>query len=408
MNPRWHEEFLSLCALYPTGELTEEEWALLQIHLAYCDSCLATFREYEKIGRDVLPAIAASANAEDTYEGDCESSFSLEDAEYRLNQKLDAHQGVEKFPTRAKLPMRIAFGSIAASIAVIVWIGISHVRRERATFEVASHNALSVPEAHRPLTPVSNRDRELETVRRDGLELRRELDKLAIANQQAKAKVAALSDQLKANQTENTEVSQQRDAANQQLALELAESKVLRDRLSAAKATADEQSARTSTLEAKLREVNSALEERERMHSLDKELLAHDRDIRDLIGARDLYITDIYDVAKTGKTAKPFGRVFYTKDRSLVFYGYDLDKQAGLAQSVSFQAWGSSDQGENVSLGMFYQDESHKRWILKFDDTKTLAHLNKVFVTAEPHGGSSKPTGKPLLMAYLQMAANHP
>lgn len=43
---------------------------------------------------------------------------------------------------------------------------------------------------------------------------------------------------------------------------------------------------------------------------------SHHRDIRDLIGARDLYITDIYDVAKTGKPAKPFDRVFHTKDRS--------------------------------------------------------------------------------------------
>jgi len=377
MNPRWHEEFLSLCALFPTGELTDEEWALLQVHLAYCDSCLAAFREYEKIGRDVLPAIAASANAEDEYEGDCESSsFSLEDAEYRLNQKLGMHASVEEFPARAKLPVRIALGLIAASIAGVVCVGISHVRHERATFEVASHNARSVPEAHSPVVPGNNSGHELETARRDELELQRELNKLALANQQ--------------------------------LALELAESKVLRDSLSAAKATADEQLAQSSALEAKLREAKSELEEGERMHSLDKELLAHDREIRDVIGARDLYMTDIYDVAKTGKTAKPFGRLFYTKDRSLVFYGYDLDKQSGLAQSASFQAWGSSEYGENVNLGMFYQDESHKRWILKFDDPKTLAHLNKVFVTAEPHGGSPKPTGKPLLIAYLQIKANHP
>ena len=64
------------------------------------------------------------------------------------------------------------------------------------------------------------------------------------------------------------------------------------------------------------------------MLALDKEFLAHDRDIRDLIGARDLYIADIYDVAQDGTTNKPFGRIFYTKDKSLVFYGYDLDKQA--------------------------------------------------------------------------------
>lgn len=38
----------------------------------------------------------------------------------------------------------------------------------------------------------------------------------------------------------------------------------------------------------------------------------------------------MYDVAKNGATRKPFGRIFYTKDKSLIFYGYDLDQQPGI------------------------------------------------------------------------------
>ncbi len=30
---------------------------------------------------------------------------------------------------------------------------------------------------------------------------------------------------------------------------------------------------------------------------------------------------------KSGELQKPFGRVFYTKEKSLIFYGYDLDQQ---------------------------------------------------------------------------------
>jgi anti-sigma-K factor RskA len=92
----------------------------------------------------------------------------------------------------------------------------------------------------------------------------------------------------------------------------------------------------------------------------------------------------------------------------MVFYGYDLDKQAGLKESVAFQAWGSGNDRQNVNLGLFYQDSTHKRWVLRFNDPKMLARLNMVFVTAEPKGGSSKPTGKPLLLAYLQAQSNHP
>jgi hypothetical protein len=41
VNQQWHDEFVALCALFPSGELSEEEWVLLQVHLAYCDPCRA-------------------------------------------------------------------------------------------------------------------------------------------------------------------------------------------------------------------------------------------------------------------------------------------------------------------------------------------------------------------------------
>ena len=62
-----------------------------------------------------------------------------------------------------------------------------------------------------------------------------------------------------------------------------------------------------------------------------------------------------------------------------------------------------------LNLGIFYEDNaSKKRWVLKLDDPKTLAQIDAVFVTVEPHGGSDKPSGKPLLFAYLRVNPNHP
>jgi hypothetical protein len=54
LNPRWHQEFTALCAI-PADELSEEEWALLQVHLAYCGACLKTFHEHQQRVPDVLP-----------------------------------------------------------------------------------------------------------------------------------------------------------------------------------------------------------------------------------------------------------------------------------------------------------------------------------------------------------------
>jgi hypothetical protein len=140
-------------------------------------------------------------------------------------------------------------------------------------------------------------------------------------------------------------------------------------------------------------------------------LLDHDRDIRDLMASRNLYIAEVYDVARNGRTKKPFGRVFYTQGRSLIFYAYDLDQQPGVRDTSTFQAWGSRgpDREDAISLGIFYQDSAAKKcWILKAENPRVLSGIDAVFVTVEPAGGSAHPSGKPLLYAYLHIEPNHP
>jgi anti-sigma-K factor RskA len=56
---------------------------------------------------------------------------------------------------------------------------------------------------------------------------------------------------------------------------------------------------------------------------------------------------------------------------------------------------------------LFMDNESNRRWIMRFDDPKQLTEMDAVFVTVEPHGGSPKPT-KPFLYALLRKEANHP
>ena len=168
---------------------------------------------------------------------------------------------------------------------------------------------------------------------------------------------------------------------------------------------------RTDALSAKLENSTSLLAQRNQTIQEQDELLNHDRDIRELMGARDLYVVEVYDVEKNGKTRKPYGRMFYTKDKSVVFYAYDLDNQPGVRGASTFQAWGRSEHNSQqpLNLGIFYVDNaSKKRWVLKFDDPKVLAQIDAVFVTVEPKGGSEKPTSKPLLFSYLHMDPNHP
>jgi hypothetical protein len=158
-------------------------------------------------------------------------------------------------------------------------------------------------------------------------------------------------------------------------------------------------------------DLNLDIKEKDKQIAESREPLDRDRDVRNLIGARNLYIVEIYDVGQSSDTQEPFGRVFYTKDKSLIFYGYDLDQQLDIRKAAAFQAWGGrgSDRQDAVSLGLLYKDDANqKRWVLKSNDAKTISQINAVFVTVEPKGRSAKPSGKPLLFTYLRLDPNHP
>jgi hypothetical protein len=168
---------------------------------------------------------------------------------------------------------------------------------------------------------------------------------------------------------------------------------------------------RMASLENRIQQITQLLKDKDATIDEQQRLLASDRDIRELMGARDLYMAEVYEVGGNGKKKKPYGRVFLTKGKSLIFYGYDLDQQPGLKNASTFQAWGmrGPDRSSALNLGIMYIDNSaNKRWFLRCDDPKTLEAINAVFVTVEPDGHSRAPRGKEVLFAYLKEEPNHP
>jgi myosin heavy subunit len=165
-----------------------------------------------------------------------------------------------------------------------------------------------------------------------------------------------------------------------------------------------------SSQQAQIRELTDKLISQKENLERHTDLLATTREIRDLMGARNLHIIDVADVDSRG-TRKPFGRVFYTEGKSLVFYAYDLEKKKKSMERFCFQAWGQveSRTGSVQSLGVFStDDQAQNRWVLKYDDPSVLARIDSVFVTVEPIGGSMKPKGQQLMYAYLKANPNHP
>jgi hypothetical protein len=136
-----------------------------------------------------------------------------------------------------------------------------------------------------------------------------------------------------------------------------------------------------------------------------------DADAREIFGARDLHIVDVYDTDRSGKTRRTYGRVYYVNRNLLLFYAFDLNDRKNNRKAAGFQAWGfrepNSSKPEN--LGLFYVDDaSLNRWVLRVTDAEVLSRIDTVFVTLEPPQGSEFPRGPKLLFASLGGPANHP
>src|SRR5260370_28987866 len=161
--------------------------------------------------------------------------------------------------------------------------------------------------------------------------------------------------------------------------------------------------------ENKIRELTEQLTAQETAVQRERELNTAAKDVRTLMGARNMHMIDVYDFDTRGKRDKSFGRVFYTGE-SLGFYAFDLGEK-GPASKVTFQASGQRERGgtEPKNLGVFYVDDHlQKRWVLRVEDPKLLSSIDSVFVTVEPAPGRDKPSGKKLLYAYLGTPPNHP
>jgi hypothetical protein len=222
---------------------------------------------------------------------------------------------------------------------------------------------------------------------------------------------ARLENDLRSADANRQDLMRQRTDLAHKIEAAETDSRALQEKLDSNVQQSAQDGARAKASEGKVSELTRQLKDREAELVQQDELLAHDRDIRDLMGARDLYIAEVYDIAGSGETKKPYGRVFYTRGKSLIFYAYDLDQQAALKRANTFQAWGrrGPDRQTALNLGVFYEDNaSRKRWILKCDDPKALEQIDAVFVTVEPNGGSHKPSSKSLLFAYLKVNPNHP
>lgn len=442
-----HEEFLELCALATSGELSDKERQKLDAHLAVCPECRQAMKEFEAVVDVGVPLLASELAATQTGDStvshdpksgaiyikdsalDCvlpDTVVSERLAESLLGGNKLASESHTPIPSRrngdssSHLNWSMAWLPIAAGILLTIALGVYAYRTGKGrgieTAKLAATSAdIRVTGLEQQISDAGHermmlkaqlheRDQLITTLERQIKEQSASLNEMKSAQVQIEQSIGDSQTAKQQLAEENASLSRKLDSAQASLGK-------MQSVLEAARQQQSQDQVQVAGLESQIGDLTGQLRDREQTIDRQDALLGHDRDIRELMGARDLYIAEVYDVDGDGKTKKPFGRVFYTKGKSLVFYAYDLDQQSGIKTASTFQAWGQrgTDEKQALNLGVFYQDNAtKKRWVLKFDNPKELAEISAVFVTVEPGRGSSKPSSKPLLFAYLNIQPNHP
>ncbi len=413
---RKHEDFEELAALAAIGQLSLEEHGELLEHLRGCAACRRTSDQFNFI-LDELPLPEPSASDRDLQQ--------LQGASYRQRFLERASAEGVRFTPEAlgEKRRRIATSffrnwrpyalGIASAVAVMVvasavvlpkvlsrlaaggvTASTSEVVAPARTATSASSDS-SARNSDVAATVVQLQDAKVHAEKRLDF-LRRELARAQANYQQLLQESVESKDQAARLQSKGHQDEQQLGQARTQV------EKLSKDN--------DQLTAGLVAQQFRITELSEEVENEKAAVERERQLTAAARDVRELMGARNLHIIDVADLDGQGKAKKSFGRVFYSEGKSLIFYAFDLS-QKGSASKVSFQAWGQNQSTSSSikNLGVFHiDDQVQKRWILRVDNPELLKSVESVFVTVEPSPGRDKPSGQKLLYAYLGTQANHP
>jgi hypothetical protein len=444
-----HEVFEQWCVLSTAGALTPREWRQFAAHLQTCVRCRKALPTYQEIATNGMALLAPQdASLEN------ENEWSPESAVATFMQRLQQEErGPSRLsaapapPTKAVAPLggfqgakwsvvlRYAAALLLAGVTS-TWIymfgvrsGEEHVNRQ-PQMEAYQGSALdSLLHKHDDVQhQLQARIAEMDDLRRQANQQKAEIAQWQTLKQQADETIRQLETKSKQQETESTQLRSQFQAseAERHAALEKvkeaeASLTLVQARLDAARQQHNADLVQMAKIENEL--VNSPVgalvsvptdgpQPRPAAYVEARGESPTDPDLHDLMGARDLFIADVYDIDKSGEPKKAFGRVFYTKGKSLIFYAFDLAQQQQSTKNAgAFQVWGRRGYGDShpLNMGVMYLDsETSKRWVFRYSDAKALSQVDAVFVTIEPHGGSESPKGKQLLYASLRTPPNHP
>lgn len=421
-HSRWYEE---LCALAAIGELSPSEFEELQTHLTDCNDCRGLYSEFRRLASDGLGTVAVTKHAKQP-----EQATDAVDEQALLTHLMDRanrEREARSAPVAARAPftarrtfrdrlfaMMVGLQRPAlsyGSLALIVCIG-------------AAIGAYRLKEVQ--LTPMlQGLSSQMEKWKSSAEISKAQLKSTSELLQQSESQRESLERALSETQVKYTNLELQEKVLESQLSDAQAQGGEKTQELAVMKSEADGKSKQIAELQARVEKALARTEEQRRItDDLQARLQAaeqpsttpesqgfKDADAKELFGARDLHIVDVFDVDTNGKTRRTYGRVYYVEKKLLIFYAFDLQNKDHNRAAAGFQAWGYREANQNrpESLGLFNLDEaSLNRWVLKVSNPRVLERIDAVYVTLEPPNGSPSPRGRRLLYANLVVSPNHP
>jgi len=417
-----HEYFQELSALSAIGQISSREDQELAEHLTECASCRDVHLEYARLVQQQLPQV-------DPIRWRIKSDIPAPNIDPEVRSRFLARARVDGIDFSPEAERSHGASSIPSRRASQLWPALAI-----ATIAVFAIVVTSVDKKYEPVPPsttaaVDTRSAQVayendvlrtqlaalrQTIEEDTarIELMKKGNAESLDSQQGLQKqldeswqqVGRLSAILHQTEGEKDELAD----ASQAESVTIANLRAQNDSLYHEQA--DMLSSRV-ILETQVRNLTASLQEKTGALEQERELMAVSKDVRQLMGARNLHIMDVQDVGGGGKAVRAFGRVFYAEGQSLIFYAFDLPSGKLSPAKYSFHAWGQREAASQSArnLGTFeVDDHEQRRWVLKVTDPTLLTGIDSVFVTAESLGDAKTPRGTKILYAYIGGQPNHP
>jgi predicted nucleic acid-binding Zn-ribbon protein len=424
-----HEHFEALCAAASIGQASGAELAELREHLEGCTTCQQAYSDFLQLGtvRSVADAFEKQEVTASEAIGYIDSALFREkflkkaEAEGILLSRQRVCQRIREPLTR---PAKNRWGhgvALATAASILLALGalggywLRTLENDGVSQTVKSADTpAALPSESKEA--VEQREVSISHLEMENRKLKEEISALRASLAHESAKVKELQSGAAASEKDRAELlaaakehDEKIDDLQRKLTQAQAESGTIQAELE--KVQSNNQAALAAD-QTRIRELTDQLAEQSSTLDREREMLAANRDIRDLMSARNLHIADVFDTDPKGKTRAAFGRVFFTEGKSLIIYAYDLNDHRVQDAGYHYRVWGKKEgpTQQAKSLGIFYSDDSaQKRWVFKYDDPKVLSEIDSVFVTLEPPGKNfAEPKGDKFLYAYLRNQPNHP